>query len=268
MPTRTPLLERMDQALKLRGRSAYWLQQRLQEKEVTGSSSGSVSRYMRGEITPPLEFLKATAQALSVFEPWLISGYGDPEKQFGSESDPEVHTLRAFADAAGGIARYWEEEDRSIDGRLADRCWWYGELRDSTRVMVRELFDEVSTYVHQHRSCVVPWDEMQTATGADLEIAREIGSLLNMPVQLLGLGNPSSSATFTRDQADQYVRALCSAVWCLLPPTHSLADEERIEEEKRRILHRKSIERHRQRARDKRARKSDRKQRSADAAQP
>lgn len=253
MTTLSPLLERLHQALELRGRSAYWLQRRLHAQGVLGSSTGSVSRYMRGEITPPLEFLQAAARVLDVFEPWLISGYGSPDQRSGAEPDPNALEM---ARKAGKLADEWAEEDRNIDYRIADRCWWYRGLRESTREVVRDLFLRSAGYTLAYRYCPVPWDPMQTASGADLGLARELGSILSAPLRMLGLDGAERPVELSDDQLNDYVLSLCTAISRLLPPRKELSADDAAEIKKWSQLRRESVARYGEKQRRRQRRKS------------
>jgi hypothetical protein len=90
---------------------------------------------------------------------------------------------------------------------------------------------------------------MQTSAGADLEIARSLGEILDAPVRLLGLTASSPAASWSDDQANEYVRSLCSAISHLLPVRHEPSDDEVQTVRKMQRLRQESVERYGERRR-------------------
>jgi transcriptional regulator with XRE-family HTH domain len=221
----SPIVERLREALRRKNRSAYWLQQRLAEQKVTGSSIGSVSRYMRGEITPPLEFLQAATRVLGVSEPWLVCGHGSPDG-VPARKDPEVHRLRALGDALDELASGWAEDDRNVEYRIADRFFSFRLLHDPTRSIVPDLFKRCGQYTQEYRYSVVPWDENQNRHGFDLELARRLGAIISGPLELLGLEDSYPPRELSPDDFNQYVLAICTAISFLLPERPDPTDEQ------------------------------------------
>lgn len=240
----SPVVERLREALRLRGRSPNWLQQQLAERGVAGGSSGSVSRYMSGKSQPPLVFLQAAARALKVFEPWLLSGHGHPD-QSDSPADPEVERLRRLTEGFGDLVREWSEDDRIVEHRIADRFFGFRALRDSTRMVVVELFQRCAQYEVEYRRCVVPWDEQQTRHGYDLQLAAQLGKVLSAPLDLLGLDRSHSTQDLTPDQLNQYVLACCTAISILLPERKEPSDDDWTEGQERSAIRLDAVRRHR-----------------------
>lgn len=187
----SPIADRLREALRLRGRTPNWLQRQLTQQGVPGSSGASVSRYVRGGSTPPVDFLRAAARMLDVFEPWLISGYGHPDQRL---SDPAPNQGRE------GAPHVRTEDGQDLAQRITDRFYRFPELQEGTRLAVLELLDRCSR---------------GTPEQADSpELARQLGAALAAPLRALNLDDPSSPPT---DRLDRYVLAACAAVSWLVP---------------------------------------------------
>lgn len=233
MQQESPVTERLREALRLRNRSPYWLQRQLSRQGVPGSSTGSVNRYVRGEITPPIEFLQTAARALDVFEPWLLSGYGHPDQRPSSTTDPRWTVVLEGNERMEKILDEWAENDRNVEYRLEDRFFGFRALPETTRRIVLDLFERCGQYTQESRYCIVPWDSFQTRHGFDLGLAHQLGSILYAPIQMLGLRDfyppPHEPSP---DQLNQYVLALCTAIAWLLPEREEPTDEELTEQRK------------------------------------
>lgn len=243
----SPLVERLQEALRRKNRSPYWLQRELAKQGVTGSSTGSMSRYMRGEITPPLEFLQAAAQTLGVFEPWLLSGYGHPEQQSSApRADPYGARLGEANERMQRIVDGWAEDDRNVEYRIADRFFGFRSLRETTRAVVLELFERCGQYTDERLYCVVPWDRFQTRYGLDLEVARRLGSILSAPIEMLRLDDLYPPYELSDERFNQYVLACCAAISCLLPERSEPTEAEVAEWRRWYETRQKSMQKHRE----------------------
>jgi transcriptional regulator with XRE-family HTH domain len=210
---------------------------------VAGSSIGNVSRYMRGEIAPPLEFLQAATRVLGVSEPWLVCGHGLPNG-LPARDDPEVHRLRALGDALDELASGWAEDDRNVEYRIADRFFSFRSLHDSIRSIVLDLFKRCGQYTQEHRYSIVPWDEDQNRHGSDLELARRLGAVISGPLEMLGLDDPYPPRELSPDDFNQYVLAVCTAISFLLPKRPDLTDEQLAERMERSNARQRSVQRY------------------------
>lgn len=247
----SPIVERLHDALRLRERSSYWLQQQLSQQDVPGSSTGSVNRYVRGELTPPIEFLQAAAQALQVFEPWLLSGYGNPDGPEEVEKDPKIRQLKEMSEGMEKLIDKQSEDDRNVEYRIAERFRGYRRLRPSTREIVLELFDRCGQYTEEHRFCLVPWDRFRTRYGLDLELALQLGGVLYAPFRMLGLDKPIELPhTPSEDRVNQCVIELCTAILTLLPERREPTLEEIAEAREWDRLRRESVRRYEEQARE------------------
>lgn len=228
----SPIAYRLREALRLRGRTPNWLQVQLTRQGVPGSSSASVSRYVNGTVTPPLEFLQAAARMLGVFEPWLISGYGTPEEapDEAARHDPESRRLEQLADSTRALVGAWEEDERNVEYRIADRFYRFRGLREIDRRLVLEVFERAGEYTDEHRYSVVPWDRFQTRHGHDLQLAHDLGALLQAPLDVLGLDRPEAPYELSDDQLHQYIMGMVQAISALLPPRREPSDEELAEQ--------------------------------------
>jgi len=241
----SPIAHRLREALRLRGRTPNWLQVNLTQQGVPGSSSASVSRYVNGTVMPPLEFLQAAARLLTVFEPWLISGYGTPERgaDQGGRDDPHTRRLEQLADRTRELAEAWEEDERNVEYRIADRFYRFRGLREIDRRLVLEVFQRVGTYTQEHRYSLVPWDRFQTRHGHDLRLAHQIGALLQAPLDVLGLDRPGAPYEVTDDQLHQYVMGMAQAFSALLRSRREPTDEEVAERGRWSELRREQVQR-------------------------
>lgn len=161
-----------------------------------------------------------------------------------------------MAREAGKLADEWAEEDRNIDYRIADRCWWYRGLHESTREVVRDVFLRSACYTLEYRYCPVPWDPMQTASGADLGLARELGSILGAPLRMLGLDGAERPVELSDDQLNDYVLTLCTAISRLLPARKEPSAEDVTEAKEWSRLRRESVARYGEKQRRRQRRRS------------
>jgi transcriptional regulator with XRE-family HTH domain len=84
----------------------------MQGREVGGTSYPAVHRYLKGEVTPSIEFLTAAAQLLGVREAWLMTGQGQSTEE---------------EDRAGGADELRSAEN-ALWGEFASRIPGYGLL--------------------------------------------------------------------------------------------------------------------------------------------
>lgn len=88
------IAERLSRAVRNHSRSLSAFQQAMNDRNVPGTSIPAIYRYLRGEITPSVEFLTAAADVLGVRAAWLILGEG------GMIEDQSADSYHAF-----GVAR-------------------------------------------------------------------------------------------------------------------------------------------------------------------
>jgi hypothetical protein len=91
-------VERIGERLRLAieawaGGSINALHKKLHAEKVPGASYAQVHKYLRGETIPPLEFVVAAAELLSVRLEWLATGYG---------------TIREGREDSEGTDVYWQ----------------------------------------------------------------------------------------------------------------------------------------------------------------
>lgn len=174
----------------MRGRTANSLQVQLARSGVPGSSSASVSRYVHGTVELPVRFLQAAARELDVSELWLISGYGAPDRD------------GAPAQSAGSAER---EESSSrgerVSRRIENRFHPFAAMREAPRAVVRDL-------------CLRMADG-EVGGASDLECADRVGTVLQAPLELLGLGG--EGAALDRERVEAYAIATAQALAWLLP---------------------------------------------------
>jgi transcriptional regulator with XRE-family HTH domain len=187
-----PIAYRLREALRLRGRTAHSLQVRLAAQGVSGSSSASVSRYVRGSLEAPVGFLRAAARELGIFEPWLISGYGTPDPGTPSGAVPE---------RPPPVPPATEREER-VGWRLADRFHRFGELGAGGQAVIRDL-------------CLRLANSTAPDGAADLDSADRLGAVLQAPLEMLGVGERLTEPG--RERVESYAITAAQAIAWLLP---------------------------------------------------
>ena len=172
---------RLKRALDNLEKTQNWLSVRLRDHGIRGSGYASVRTYVRGEVRPGLEFIRAAADALGVREAWLERGEGDMTssaeelgrfkdlllmEQFRNQDPPGVESLPSDLPSAVrnvllglmyevSAEEEGEGESARIGSRIADLFeapfGWDG-FRERDDLSVHELM----TYTHAFVAAVRP----------------------------------------------------------------------------------------------------------------
>ena len=203
MHTNTPG-KRLEQAMRVMGKSLNGLHKALNATGVRGSSYGSVQNYAKGTSEPPLEFLFAAADHLGVRRDWLVDDLGPM-----LECDQEVE--RVIPEPASEEADLPEEVLRFLSGSAPDisadfeghgRTWGA-----DTSPTVRRLFIDVLK-----RRVALTQSNRDLEKGEILEIAVQLGRMAWEPWAQLSGGIKSDSYEW-----EAYAVAILHALMLAMP---------------------------------------------------
>jgi len=147
--------ERVELALRVRGRPGKWLHDQLLARGMEGISSYStVHRYLTGAVdNPPISFWEESAAVLGVRTGWIILGEGEPT----DEGEQRRMRLRS------------KERDDAIDDAIASEFPYLSDLRGLGRSAVRHLRDGETRY---------------DAAALRVQVGEELGRALIQPLQV------------------------------------------------------------------------------------
>lgn len=126
--------ERLQKALSRTNTSRAALARKLHSSPVAGASHSTIGRYVRGEESPRVEFVAATARVLGVSERWLLTGDGG---MFGAEKGEE---LSPAWELAGGRAGAGEEDRKRFARKLRDKLPQYEAFTKLQRALLGNAF--------------------------------------------------------------------------------------------------------------------------------
>lgn len=159
--------ERVDLALKIRGKPGKWLHDSLLARGMEGISSYStVHRYLTGAVdNPPISFWEESASVLGFRTGWIILGEGEPT------DEGEQRRLRMRK----------KERDDAIDDAIASEFPYLNELRGLGRTAVREAHVELVRRAERHlRISEADYDPARLR----VEIGEELGRALIQPLRM------------------------------------------------------------------------------------
>jgi len=159
--------ERVDLALKTRGKPGKWLHDSLLARGMEGISSYStVHRYLTGAVdNPPISFWEESAAVLGFRTGWIILGEGEPT------DEGEQRRLRMRK----------KERDDAIDDAIASEFPYLNELRGLGRTAVREAHVELVRRAERHlRASEADYDSARLR----VEIGEELGRALIQPLRM------------------------------------------------------------------------------------
>jgi hypothetical protein len=158
--------ERVELALRIRGRPGKWLHDQLLARGMEGISSYStVHRYLTGAVeNPPISFWEESAAVLGVRTGWIILGEGEPT----DEGEQRRMRLRK------------KERDDAIDDAIASEFPYLNDLRGLGRTAVREAHVELVRRAERHlRDSETRYDP----AALRVEIGEELGRALIQPLK-------------------------------------------------------------------------------------
>lgn len=159
--------ERLDLALKIRGKPGKWLHDSLLARGMEGITSYStVHRYLTGAVdNPPINFWEESAAVVGFRTGWIILGEGEPT------DEGEQRRLRMRK----------KERDDAIDDAIASEFPYLNELRGLGRSAVREAHVELVRRAEQHlRANEAGYDPARLR----VEIGQELGRALSEPLRM------------------------------------------------------------------------------------
>lgn len=122
--------DRLRQAVERSPLSIRGFHRRMDETDVHGTAYGTVHRYLKGETTPSVAFLREAARVLDVTPSWLILGEGDPS--------PE----RAAVEKAESRARGTHMVDM-VEGWIEEGFATYTELPAHVQATILSTWDRL-----------------------------------------------------------------------------------------------------------------------------
>jgi hypothetical protein len=157
--------ERVELALRIRGRPGTWLHEALLARGMEGITSYStVHRYLTGAVeNPPMGFWEESAAVLGFRAGWFILGEGEPTEE-GEQRR---------------IAPRSQEREDAVDAAIATGFPYLTELRGLGRTAVREAHVELVRRAELHlRASAGGYDPERLR----LQIAKELGRALSEPL--------------------------------------------------------------------------------------
>ncbi|HEX8360212.1 MAG TPA: hypothetical protein VF613_08895 [Longimicrobium sp.] len=191
--------ERVDLALKIRGRPGTWLHEALLARGMEGITSYStVHRYLTGAVeNPPMAFWEESAAVLGFRAGWFILGEGEPTE--------EGEQRRA--------APRSQERDDAIDAAIAKGFPYLNDLRGLGRTAVREAHVELVRRAELHlRASGTGYDPARLR----VQIAEELGRALSEPLGMTHRAGGGRERLSDR-QIHDYTVLMVQAVLATLP---------------------------------------------------
>lgn len=173
------IAQRLQEALDLKGRSAYWLAEQMADTDVRGRSYPAIKRYLAANepATPNERFVDKAAQILQVPPAWLLGAPGDPRAAMTVPVD------RSLYDVGRGLNEGPADED-AFQARLKRELPEYAAWTPLVRVMFhnahrRRLYrlseqardvgavDRAKAAVDLGQRLLADWREIGRETGDD-----------------------------------------------------------------------------------------------------
>ena len=131
--------ERLGEALKLKGWTAYRLSQAMAKTSVRGRTYPAIKRYLDGSTLPDGDFLTAVARLLEVPSGFL---FGEPR---GAEATSHKVTATALYEMARGPDED-EESRRDFDRVLRRKFQEYGDLTPLVSILFGNTYARLVKY--------------------------------------------------------------------------------------------------------------------------
>jgi hypothetical protein len=191
--------ERVDLALKIRGKPGTWLHEALLARGMEGISSYStVHRYLTGAVeNPPMGFWEESAAVLGFRAGWFILGEGEPTEE-GEQRRMEPRS---------------QERDDAIDAAIAKGFPYLKELRGLGRTAVREAHVELVRRAELHlRASGTGYDPARLRVQVGEELGRALSEPLGMSHRMGGVRDRLSDR-----QIHDYTVLMVQAILATLP---------------------------------------------------